>query len=348
MLGSLLPILYFHVFLTTVHRCADFIATLPFCCIHFFLLMSCRLCKPENQFSFKNSTSQICCVTFSSLESSISFIDINSALTVSSCALIVHVNANSFYPFSNHGQLLLDNLSISRMILLHSLVQCDVSENPKVFDSLIWSHAELETIMGCNFKNITVTSAWRQEPSSFCSILQDSSISDGDEGIYGEIITGLSVIQPFSFHCNNVSISRCCRQYQTISSSHTRTHTHNTDYLDKTFTGQSSLSSSASFTNCTFTSCSASRGGALNIQSGVTANITECTFQSCSSTYGGGCISCNKGIQHFTRSTFSSTTQSLDTSFFGCVFSNNSASRNHSCGFFNNGCRYNFESLLCF
>ena len=191
--------------------------------------------KPDIQFSFKNSTSQIKRVSFSSVESSISFIGRDSILTLSSCVLDLFVNRNSVSPFFNHGQLILDTTSIHRNILLNSLIQCYESENLEVFNSLIWSNVEirassfrnihfdaeggslissgcteLETISGCLFTNVT-TSERRSKLQhlSVSSELVNSFIYDSEEGIYGEIITGLSGGTLSSFICRNTSFHRC-------------------------------------------------------------------------------------------------------------------------------------------
>ena len=65
---------------------------------------------------------------------------------------------------------------------------------------------ELEAVSGCFFENITDSEVrQRHETQTVRCIFEDSLISNGVEGIYGSIITGIS--DSSSFLCSNTTFN---------------------------------------------------------------------------------------------------------------------------------------------
>ena len=288
--------------------------------------------------------------------SSILVISVLSSVSVQSCCICSSLNNES--PFSA-GKLLLTHCIF--FTKNHPLVsvqgQCIHSSNP----SLTLEYSELKNmeisgnllhsgslnnqiVRECLFDNITHTSFYPSESPSDCGNchLVDSEISNGDEGIYGEIVSGLSGTL-YSFACLNVSFLHCAR----YSITHTTT-THNQAYTSTEFTVRQGLPANQSytFTNCNFTECkSDTLGGAIYIN-GTTENreiltISGCTFTSCTaSTHGGGvysqtlttfivdtcnftsCSTSNNGGALYTASV-SSCTHLTNTHFDSCSTENN-------------------------
>ena len=163
------------------------------------------------------------------------------------------------------------------------------------------------TVCQSFFCNCTLerTPTLKQPYYSENCLLDSSIISDGEEGIYGELLTGAAKQTLSSFICINCTFHRCVH----TPSSHSVIT--NTDYYDRSFTNRQSLSSSSShsFTNCTFTNCSTSEyGGGLyySSSSSYTLTITSCTVTNCTSTSsaGGGIYVNSSGLFVITSSTF--------------------------------------------
>ena len=286
------------------------------------------------QFSFSNSTSQLLSLNFNTHTSLISRIYKCSILTVYSCCFTFFNRPNSLYPFSNSGKLVLVNISVIHTILRNPLIYCGVPDHMTEYDSLHLSNVEVtassfldvqlydegrgivscgwrnsERISNCKFKNVTVTEQqFVSESVSVACILEDSSISNGLEGLYGEIVTGLSHNTLSCFICSNNTFHNTIRTSGQLKKNDDgrgggkKMQNEVLTYSSIEFLTRQYLSATFSyeFTRCTFTDCSATlsdpdktfRGGAIGYfpSSAVdlTFTITECTFTNCTSEYSGG------------------------------------------------------------
>ena len=96
------------------------------------------------QLSFINSTSGIISLTIYHENPPVSYVSRCSAITLTLCTLTLFFETHPF-PFLNHGQLILDKLSITQNALIHSLIKCYEVEDLSAYNSFIWSNVEIRS-----------------------------------------------------------------------------------------------------------------------------------------------------------------------------------------------------------
>ena len=220
-----------------------------------FLLISKRE-EPK----FINSTTNISVILFSTC-SSISSLTEGSQLSFHRCLI-----------YSSTGDSLINNkggyLSLHEVKLLHSrscsLVTCLSGQLIEVIDCsfkdimtvganfIMNGNATGEFLRDCLFENITVFGEEKGSMTERCEV-SGSVMADVERGIYGGIVSGGN-----EFEMRNSSLLRNFREGNDGTCSTSVTSNCSTAESIQLY-----LSTSYSFTDCTFTGCSSSRGGAL-------------------------------------------------------------------------------------
>ena len=140
------------------------------------------------QLSFNNSTSKVFSLTFSLYQSLVSSVYNSSALTLTSCVLNIFHNSNLVYTFCNHGQLVLDNLSVTPSILINSLIQCEL------YNSLIQSNIEVRASL---FQDIQL----REDSGNLisCGYKELETISECQFIKTSQILQGICVVKAYQY-----------------------------------------------------------------------------------------------------------------------------------------------------
>ena len=278
--------------------------------------------------SFWNSSSDIIdiCIHSRSI-SSLLRVSMASALTMNNCTIFSLVR-QMVSLFECDGDLILTNFIILSPSVLPSIAVSDTSRMHSVslshsrFESvavdlnagsfLSSGQTDAQEVRKCIFTNVSVifsrkTGASGISVCEYCT-LKDSEIVNGEEGIYGELISGLTSNTHDSFVCTNNSFAHTYRSSK-IHRVHQRENK-NLTYENKKYDFHQTLDAGTSyvFTNCTFTVTSSEYGAALylagfvNIYLSIT--ILNCLFENCSSQSYAGAIHCTASVVTITSSSF--------------------------------------------
>ena len=184
------------------------------------------------QFTFINSSSQFSSITLFRYSSLIAAAYAKSILNILSCVLNIPDSRHSFsFGLVNDGQIYIDKLICPRDKSISPVIECSREEDEIVSDWLIRSSVtivrssfrglslaaekggsiisyglkDLEEISECDFQNISDLrkNVNHEESLSIFSRMSNSLIRDGVEGIYGEIVGGISSQTVSSFVCSN-------------------------------------------------------------------------------------------------------------------------------------------------
>ena len=276
---------------------------------------------------FHNSSSSISEVHLFCNSPSLPIISANTCTTL----IIANSGLTSFHetvPFTTSGQLLLSNISIRSLELSQSIVStlcsgepfADVlrsSQEPSIalhnslFMNILVNNQEgsfisskaviYQEIRGCMFDNLTFCHAYGHiATSEECSLL-DSTVCNGEEGIYGEILTGMTSQTLTRFVCANTTFKHCIRSAFL-----------NEEASSISYSSQQVLDGSETnvFTNCVFDQCTSTEsGGALTLSGDAEGDsaleVSGCVFTECGVTsdsgdvYYGGAVYCVCGSVEF-------------------------------------------------
>ena len=191
----------------------------------------------------------------------------------------------SLAPFACSGQILLNSVSLpdssadpfptlitsnvcsNQLDNLSSLIEITNSEFTNIIRpypgySLLFTGKTIsQTVKGCIFHNLSTPIESSLASQSDHCVLESSRITDGSEGIYGSIVTGLTAHTFSSFSCFNTTFARCART--------------NTDYTgsQRSRIQLSNTSASHTFTSCTFSDISSSSTGGSLFCNGTSVSI---------------------------------------------------------------------------
>ena len=172
----------------------------------------------------------------------------------------------------------MDKLTTPRNIIIGSLIKSGKGEDSIIWDGMIKRNIRIgessfrdivlgdgfgsviscgwkssEVINECEIENITENgrNGKRRESVSIYSGMSDCLICDGVEGIYGEVVSGISVETVSLFLCRNNTFVEC---YRSKVGGYVGYVEKNEDYSNQNYTSQQSLSNtSASVKNtCKF------------------------------------------------------------------------------------------------
>ena len=294
-----------------------------------YVLESSENMKMRELFTLRNSTSGIYSVMFKIVKTSIGTIHAQSSLLSCDCIFEI-MSRNTPSPLLCEGDIHMERMkmicseypvrSIFDCVRICRSVSCrsPSSSSVEVKSSLlrdirvyergggVISGVDIgrEAVIGCSFVNVSrmgmegekKKKEWRRIRREEC-VLRDSMIVGGENGIYGDIVSGITetIGDGYVFVSNNNTFVECHRHRLL----HYRDVEMNEDYSNENYTTRIVLSNASSHTvtNSTFTNCSSSNssGGALYFSSYYCTyiiTITNCTFTNCSASGYGGAIYC--------------------------------------------------------
>ena len=218
-----------------------------------------------------------------------------------------------------------------------------------------------EEIVGCSFHNVTIDARWKhQKGGVHWSLMRDSAVCNGSEGIYGAIVDGVSNEgkAQYCFVCMNNSFLHSEREkgvdgrrgrYSGMGGSGSGV------FVSVEFSSRFEVEEeggdaiSYHFIHCLFVGCSESEGeggGALSVEGDVSiVEVLKCTFVNCSSysDYGdsyGGAIYCDSSSCSISHSSFTdcSSYSYYDDSYGGGIYCYSHTCSVSNCSFTNCSC----------
>ena len=266
--------------------------------------------------SFINSSSQMHDVSFQMTNTLISSESTSmSFLKLRNCEIHFTSGSTIHSPLISLGSIvILDRISISTEGSVYSVLTIPESEpallnhgkgaclhilssrlqNIKITGSFSSSGIlDTEIIRGSIFSNVSLVEG--AKCTSLCRecILENTNIFDGENSLYGVIVTGLVANMGNLFLCENCTFERL------VSNHHSKIVNMITAYSSEEFSTTEILSDALSyeFRRCRFVGCVSVNGGGLSLVGSSDLNesliVFNCTFERCEATQFGGGIYCS-------------------------------------------------------